>query len=178
MAYGVLISFSVAFYNPFLKTAWDNKYEVENLHVEESITLDSGEGTLENSVNQMPRPPPRHESYMLSNTLGTDGSGSENYEMLPTRSLNSLNGKLNDLRTALVAPLSVHNCVVVVVVDDVSHTNLTHHLPVVFFILFAEERDISLDEIYDDNNEKPKHLHQSKFPNDCSIATILRIKTK
>ncbi|KAH8387849.1 hypothetical protein KR093_009865 [Drosophila rubida] len=104
-----------AFYNPFLKTAWDNKYEVENLHVEESITLDSGEGTLENSVNQMPRPPPRHESYMLSNTLGTDGSGSENYEMLPTRSLNSLN----------------------------------------------EERDISLDEIYDDNNEKPKH--QSKF---------------
>ncbi|KAL7744219.1 hypothetical protein ACLKA6_009185 [Drosophila palustris] len=103
-----------AFYNPFLKTAWDNKYEVENLHVEESITLDSGEGTLENSVNQMPRPPPRHESYMLSNTLGTDGSGSENYEMLPTRSLNSLN----------------------------------------------EERDISLDEIYDDNNEKPKHLHQ------------------
>ncbi|XP_030568711.1 rho GTPase-activating protein 190 isoform X1 [Drosophila novamexicana] len=104
-----------AFYNPFLKTAWDNKYEVENLHVEESITLDSGEGTLENSVNQMPRPPPRHESYMLSNTLGTDGSGSENYEMLPTRSLNSLN----------------------------------------------EERDISLDEIYDDNNEKPKHLHQT-----------------
>jgi len=83
---------AVAFYNPFLKTAWDNKYEVENLHVEESITLDSGEGTLENSVNQMPRPPPRHESYMLSNTLGTDGSGSENYEMAPTRSLNSLNG--------------------------------------------------------------------------------------
>ncbi|XP_023168983.2 rho GTPase-activating protein 190 isoform X5 [Drosophila hydei] len=112
-----------AFYNPFLKIAWDNKYEVENLHVEESITLDSGEGTLENSVNQMPRPPPRHESYMLSNTLGTDGSGSENYEMLPTRSLNSLN----------------------------------------------EERDISLDEIYDDNNEKPKHLHQ-KWLEDKSDA--------
>ena len=87
--------FSVAFYNPFLKNAWDNKYEVENLHVEESITLDSGEGTLENSVNQMPRPPPRHESYMLSSTLGTDGSGSENYDMLPTRSLNSLNGNIN-----------------------------------------------------------------------------------
>lgn len=29
--------------------------------------------------------------------------------------------------------------------------------------MIAEERDISLDEIYDDNNEKPKHLHQSKF---------------
>lgn len=85
--------FAVAFYSPFLKNAWDNKYDVENLHVEESITLDSGEGTLENSVNQLPRPPPRHESYMLSNTLGTDGSGSENYEMLPTRSLNSLNGE-------------------------------------------------------------------------------------
>lgn len=89
----IVSRFTVAFYNPFLKTAWDNKYEVENLHVEESITLDSGEGTLENSVNQMPRPPPRHESYMLSNTLGTDGSGSENYEMAPTRSLNSLNGE-------------------------------------------------------------------------------------
>ncbi|KAL9878907.1 rho GTPase-activating protein 190 isoform 2-T9 [Glossina fuscipes fuscipes] len=105
-----------AFYSPFLKNSWDNKYEVENLHVEESITLDSGEGTLENSVNQLPRPPPRHESYMLSSTLGTDGSGSENYEMLPTRSLNSLN----------------------------------------------EERDISLDEIYEENNEKPK-LHHQRF---------------
>ncbi|XP_067638454.1 rho GTPase-activating protein 190 isoform X3 [Eurosta solidaginis] len=102
-----------AFYTPFLKNVWESKYEVENLHVEESITLDSGEGTLENSVNQLPRPPPRHESYMLSSTMGTDGSGSENYEMLPTRSLNSLN----------------------------------------------EERDISLDEIYDDN-EKPKTYHQ------------------
>ncbi|XP_023032667.1 rho GTPase-activating protein 190 isoform X7 [Drosophila willistoni] len=120
-----------AFYNPFLKTAWDNKYEVENLHVEESITLDSGEGTLENSVNQMPRPPPRHESYMLSNTLGTDGSGSENYEMLPTRSLNSLN----------------------------------------------EERDISLDEIYDDNNEKPKHLHQNCTESDsCASSTERRVR--
>lgn len=90
----VFVFYVVAFYSPFLKNAWDNKYEVENLHVEESITLDSGEGTLENSVNQLPRPPPRHESYMLSSTLGTDGSGSENYEMLPTRSLNSLNGNL------------------------------------------------------------------------------------
>lgn len=87
----------VAFYTPFLKNVWENKYEVENLHVEESITLDSGEGTLENSVNQLPRPPPRHESYMLSSTMGTDGSGSENYEMLPTRSLNSLNGKIFSL---------------------------------------------------------------------------------
>lgn len=44
-----------------------------------------------------------------------------------------------------------------------------------FSRLFAEERDISLDEIYDDNNEKPKHLHQSKFHHS---QNILRIKTK
>lgn len=156
----IRIRFAVAFYNPFLKTAWDNKYEVENLHVEESITLDSGEGTLENSVNQMPRPPPRHESYMLSSTLGTDGSGSENYEMLPTRSLNSLNGKLN----TSYAPLW---CTIVLLL----FLSLTHpSLACSFFSrLFAEERDISLDEIYDDNNEKPKHLHQSKFHHRCAL---------
>lgn len=128
--------------------------------MEESITLDSGEGTLENSVNQMPRPPPRHESYMLSSTLGTDGSGSENYEMLPTRSLNSLNGKLN----SSYAPLW---CTIVLLL----FLSLTHpSLACSFFSrLFAEERDISLDEIYDDNNEKPKHLHQSKFHHRCAL---------
>lgn len=62
--------------------------------MEEPVTLDSGEGTLEHSVHRhLPQPPPRHESYMLKNN-GTDGSGSENYEHLPTRSLNSLNGEL------------------------------------------------------------------------------------
>lgn len=61
--------------------------------MEEPVTLDSGEGTLEHSVHRhLPQPPPRHESYMLKSN-GTDGSGSENYEHLPTRSLNSLNGK-------------------------------------------------------------------------------------
>lgn len=99
--------------------------------MEESITLDSGEGTLENSVNQMPRPPPRHESYMLSSTLGTDGSGSENYEMLPTRSLNSLNGKLN----ALVCPPLVHNCILLFL----SPTH-TPHLPVLSFLSFVCRR--------------------------------------
>lgn len=108
---------------------------MENLHVEESITLDSGEGTLENSV-KLPRPPPRHESYMLSSTLGTDGSGSENYEMLPTRSLNSLNGK----------------CTLNVVYICIASLN----------IFFLEERDISLDEIYEESNEKPKMIHQSE----------------
>lgn len=99
--------------------------------MEESITLDSGEGTLENSVNQMPRPPPRHESYMLSSTLGTDGSGSENYEMLPTRSLNSLNGKLN----APVCPPLVHNSVV-------SFPPHTPHLPVLSFLVCLQKKEI------------------------------------
>lgn len=61
--------------------------------MEEPVTLDSGEGTLEHSMHHhhdhLPQPPPRHESYLLKNN---DGSGSENYEHLPTRSLNSLNG--------------------------------------------------------------------------------------
>lgn len=76
---------------------WDKKPEIEQaFHMEEPVTLDSGEGTLEHSMHHhLPQPPPRHESYMLkhSNTAGTDGSGSENYEHLPTRSLNSLNGE-------------------------------------------------------------------------------------
>lgn len=64
--------------------------------MEEPVTLDSGEGTLEHSMRHMPQPPPRHDSYLLKNSLGgnngTDGSGSENYDQLPTRSMNSLNG--------------------------------------------------------------------------------------
>lgn len=75
--------------------------------MEEPVTLDSGEGTLEHSMHhhhQMPQPPPRHESYLMkqqqqqqhhrmnNNNHSHDGSGSENYEHLPTRSLNSLNG--------------------------------------------------------------------------------------
>ncbi|XP_055914648.1 rho GTPase-activating protein 190 isoform X12 [Eupeodes corollae] len=85
-----------AIYTPFLKKVWDRKPEIESLHMEEPVTLDSGEGTLEHSMHHLPQPPPRHESYMLKNTAGTDGSGSENYEHLPTRSLNSLNGWLDD----------------------------------------------------------------------------------
>lgn len=86
---------TAAFYAPFLKDVWDKKPEIEQaFHMEEPVTLDSGEGTLEHSMHHLPQPPPRHESYMLKhNTAGTDGSGSENYEHLPTRSLNSLNGE-------------------------------------------------------------------------------------
>ncbi|KAL5277716.1 RhoGAPp190 family protein [Megaselia abdita] len=83
-----------AYYTPFLKKVWDRKPEIEQLHLEEPVTLDSGEGTLEHSKHyHLPQPPPRHESYILKQTQGTDGSGSENYEHLPTRSLNSLNGR-------------------------------------------------------------------------------------
>ncbi|XP_055914647.1 rho GTPase-activating protein 190 isoform X11 [Eupeodes corollae] len=104
-----------AIYTPFLKKVWDRKPEIESLHMEEPVTLDSGEGTLEHSMHHLPQPPPRHESYMLKNTAGTDGSGSENYEHLPTRSLNSLNG----------------------------------------------EKDISMDDTYDDDkDEKARLLHQ------------------
>lgn len=103
-------SILVAFYTPFLKEVWDKKPEIEQaFHMEEPVTLDSGEGTLEHSMHHhLPQPPPRHESYLMKqqNNINNnnhnsghhhlsnsrDGSGSENYEHLPTRSLNSLNG--------------------------------------------------------------------------------------
>ncbi|XP_055914646.1 rho GTPase-activating protein 190 isoform X10 [Eupeodes corollae] len=90
-----------AIYTPFLKKVWDRKPEIESLHMEEPVTLDSGEGTLEHSMHHLPQPPPRHESYMLKNTAGTDGSGSENYEHLPTRSLNSLNADVSGSKDSL-----------------------------------------------------------------------------
>ena len=93
---------SVAFYTPFFKEVWDKKPEIEQaFHMEEPVTLDSGEGTLEHSMHHhLPQPPPRHESYMLKTTAG-DGSGSENYEHLPTRSLNSLNGPDENIKLNL-----------------------------------------------------------------------------
>lgn len=113
---------AVAFYTPFLKEVWDKKPEIEQaFHMEEPVTLDSGEGTLEHSMHHhLPQPPPRHESYLMkqqqqqlqhqqqqhhqhhnlnhmnNNNHSHDGSGSENYEHLPTRSLNSLNGGPDD----------------------------------------------------------------------------------
>ncbi|XP_055914645.1 rho GTPase-activating protein 190 isoform X9 [Eupeodes corollae] len=114
-----------AIYTPFLKKVWDRKPEIESLHMEEPVTLDSGEGTLEHSMHHLPQPPPRHESYMLKNTAGTDGSGSENYEHLPTRSLNSLNG----------------------------------------------EKDISMDDTYDDDkDEKARLLHQGWLDDQLFIS--------
>lgn len=112
----------MAFYTPFLKEVWDKKPEIEQaFHMEEPVTLDSGEGTLEHSHHHLPQPPPRHESYLmkqhsLMNNINNnnnhhhnnshsqhshDGSGSENYEHLPTRSLNSLNGPDDNIKLNL-----------------------------------------------------------------------------
>ncbi|XP_055846391.1 rho GTPase-activating protein 190 isoform X8 [Episyrphus balteatus] len=133
-----------AIYTPFLKKVWDRKPEIESLHMEEPVTLDSGEGTLEHSMHHLPQPPPRHESYMLKNTAGTDGSGSENYEHLPTRSLNSLNVR-RVMKNVIFRKLSP------------SHMKRTT-------ILVATktcEKDISMDDTYDDDkDEKARLLHQ------------------
>ncbi|XP_037919567.1 rho GTPase-activating protein 190 isoform X4 [Hermetia illucens] len=128
-----------AFYTPFLKKVWDRKPEIEQLHMEEPVTLDSGEGTLEHSMHHLPQPPPRHESYMLKNTAGTDGSGSENYEHLPTRSLNSLNGP-----------------------DDSIKLNLNENNDKYRHLYMLGEKDISMDDTYDDDkdDEKARLLHQ------------------
>ncbi|XP_055390265.1 rho GTPase-activating protein 190 isoform X3 [Condylostylus longicornis] len=128
-----------AFYGPFLKKVWDRKPEIELLHSEEPVTLDSGEGTLEHSMgHHLPQPPPRHESYMLKNTAGTDGSGSENYEHLPTRSLNSLNGP-----------------------DDSIKLNLNENNDKYRHLYMLGEKDISMDDTFDDDkDEKSRLLHQ------------------
>lgn len=139
-----LFVFAVAFYTPFLKEVWEKKPEIEQaFHMEEPVTLDSGEGTLEHSMHHLPQPPPRHESYMLKNTAGTDGSGSENYEHLPTRSLNSLNG----------AP------------DDNFKHNLNDNSEKYQHLYMLGEKDMGIDDTYmndDEKDEKSRLLHQGK----------------
>lgn len=129
----------VAFYTPFLKEVWEKKPEIEQaFHMEEPVTLDSGEGTLEHSMHQLPQPPPRHESYMLKNTAGTDGSGSENYE--PTRSMNSLNGP-----------------------DDNLKFNLNDNSEKYPHLYMLGEKDMGIDDTYmndDDKDDKTRLLHQ------------------
>lgn len=111
--------------------------------MEEPVTLDSGEGTLEHSMHQLPQPPPRHESYMLKNTAGTDGSGSENYEM-PTRSMNSLNGP-----------------------DDNLKFNLNDNSEKYPHLYMLGEKDMGIDDTYmndDDKDDKARLLHQGMYP--------------
>ena len=155
----VSLSPLVAFYTPFLKEVCEKKPEIEQaFHMEEPVTLDSGEGTLEHSMHQLPQPPPRHESYMLKNTAGTDGSGSENYEHLPTRSMNSLNGP-----------------------DDNLKFNLNDNSEKYPHLYMLGEKDMGIDDTYmndDDKDDKARLLHHCKtFPNHC-ITFILHTKTR
>lgn len=73
----VTLIISVASYAPFLKEVWDKKPEIEHaFQLEEPLTIDSGEGTMEHSVHhhQAPAPPPRFESYL------TNGSFRQQFE--------------------------------------------------------------------------------------------------
>lgn len=108
--------------------------------MEEPVTLDSGEGTLEHSMHHLPQPPPRHESYLLRNA---DGSGSENYEHLPTRSLNSLNGPD----------------------DNNINFNLNENNEKYPPLYMLGEKDMGIDDTYmndDDKDDKARLIHQGK----------------
>lgn len=79
--------FKVASFAPFLKEVWDKKPEIEHaFHMEEPLTIDSGEGTMEHSMHhhQPPQPPPRFESFL------TNGRQQSNYDKMSHRSVNSL----------------------------------------------------------------------------------------
>ena len=109
--------------------------------------MDSGEGTLEHSKHyHLPQPPPRHESYIMKHQHGTDGSGSENYEHLPTRSLNSLNGR-DEINNMKLNNLNQNN----------NKDKKSRHL------YLLGEKD-SMDDPYDDEDkdEKSRLLHQGK----------------
>lgn len=134
---------TVTYYTPFLQEVWEKKPEIEQaFHMEEPVTLDSGEGTLEHSTHHLPQPPPRHESYMLKNA---DGSGSENYEHLPTRSLNSLNG--GD--------------------DNNINFNLNDNNEKYPHLYMLGEKDMGIDDSYlndDDKDDKSRLIHQGNQP--------------
>lgn len=138
-ALSIFIVAIVTFYTPFLQEVWEKKPEIEQaFHMEEPVTLDSGEGTLEHSTHHLPQPPPRHESYMLKNA---DGSGSENYEHLPTRSLNSLNG--GD--------------------DNNINFNLNDNNEKYPNLYMLGEKDMGIDDSYlndDDKDDKSRLIHQ------------------
>lgn len=122
-----------------MQEVWEKKPEIEQaFHMEEPVTLDSGEGTLEHSTHHLPQPPPRHESYLLKNA---DGSGSENYEHLPTRSLNSLNG--GD--------------------DNNINFNLNDNNEKYPHLYMLGEKDMGIDDSYlndDDKDDKSRLIHQ------------------
>lgn len=68
--------FKFASFAPFLKEVWDKKPEIEHaFNMEEPLTIDSGEGTMEHSMHhhhqQAPQPPPRYESYLINGSQTT-----------------------------------------------------------------------------------------------------------
>lgn len=134
--------FAVTYYTLFLQEVWEKKPEIEQaFHMEEPVTLDSGEGTLEHSTHHRPQPPPRHESYLMKNT---DGSGSENYEHLPTRSLNSLNG--GD--------------------DNNINFNLNDNNEKYPHLYMLGDKDMGIDDTYmndDDKDDKSRLIHQGNI---------------
>ncbi|XP_040172171.1 rho GTPase-activating protein 190 isoform X3 [Anopheles arabiensis] len=70
-----------ASFAPFLKEVWDKKPEIEHaFNLEEPLTIDSGEGTMEHSMHhhhqqQVPQPPPRYESYLINGSATTYRGG-------------------------------------------------------------------------------------------------------
>ncbi|CAH1718321.1 unnamed protein product [Chironomus riparius] len=81
--------FKFASFAPFLKEVWDKKPEIEHaFHMEEPLTIDSGEGTMEHSMHHhqsAPQPPPRYESYLLNGSY-------RHFDKMSHRSVNSLDG--------------------------------------------------------------------------------------
>lgn len=85
----ILFSLIVASFAPFLKEVWDKKPEIEHaFHMEEPLTIDSGEGTMEHSMHhhqQPPQVPPRFESYLINGSYRH-----HNFDKMSHRSVNSL----------------------------------------------------------------------------------------
>lgn len=92
--------FKFASFAPFLKEVWDKKPEIEHaFNMEEPLTIDSGEGTMEHSMHhhhqQAPQPPPRYESYLINGSStayrGQHPHQHQQQKMLfDNRSINSL----------------------------------------------------------------------------------------
>ncbi|EDS33755.1 rho GTPase-activating protein 5 [Culex quinquefasciatus] len=92
--------FKFASFAPFLKEVWDKKPEIEHaFNMEEPLTIDSGEGTMEHSMHhhhqQAPQPPPRYESYLINGSATTYRSQHQHPHaqqkmLFDNRSVNSL----------------------------------------------------------------------------------------
>ncbi|XP_055603332.1 rho GTPase-activating protein 190 isoform X2 [Uranotaenia lowii] len=91
--------FKFTSFAPFLKEVWDKKPEIEHaFNMEEPLTIDSGEGTMEHSMHhhhqQAPQPPPRYESYLINGSATTYRGHQHPHQqqkmLFDNRSINSL----------------------------------------------------------------------------------------